>query len=143
VFDFTGSPIHPPYRCSHSSVSSLPPPPLPLRVERYRFVPTSLPPPLRPRWILSGLAFLYIKAGSKSVLRCGHVSIWHYSRTIMLQRSQAYQRHCLVLLPPWAVTMSWWKAGSNPARQPPNPRSTACPSPFLLHIHVVLSHASL
>jgi hypothetical protein len=39
-----------------SSASSLTPPPLPLRVERYRFVPTSLPPPLRPRWILSGSA---------------------------------------------------------------------------------------
>jgi hypothetical protein len=39
-----------------SSSSSLTPPPLPLRVERYRFVPTLLPPPLPLRWILSGSA---------------------------------------------------------------------------------------
>jgi hypothetical protein len=39
-----------------SSSSSLTPPPLPLRAERYRFVPTLLPPPLPPRWILSGSA---------------------------------------------------------------------------------------
>jgi hypothetical protein len=36
---------------SFSSASSPTPSPLPLHAERYRFVPTSLPPPLQPRWI--------------------------------------------------------------------------------------------
>ena len=48
---------------SFSSASSPTPSPLPLHAERYRFVLTSLPPPLQPRWIfLYGSASLRLSA---------------------------------------------------------------------------------